>query len=256
MPAAFARSALCLALCCAASLAAGCKNRDGRVARLSDAPPAQRAADSFVHCIEMGSSQCVQSGDTVGGWDAFYILGWLGSGSPVSILEALPKELASHADAKNVQRRFVDEVERYSDAIRGAECDATDMQPIEPLVDQMASAATERMNRLGLWRGDMAEVMQGLVDEAHETLAGGFLVRVECEFDPHRLWIATREQQDGHQSVVGLTTLLPRMLGGEPPRRDDIADRLAGRSLGLASVQRTINEGAVHEWLPFPVEEF
>ena len=93
------------------------------------------------------------------------------------------------------------------------------------------------------------------VDEAHETLGGGFLVRLDCKHDPHRIWVATREV-DGHLSVVGLTTLLPRFIGGEPPERDDVADRLTSRSLGLANAQNTIVSGDVHPWLPFPIEEF
>lgn len=220
-----------------------------------DLAPSQRAANSFVHCVEMGNSSCVQTGDTVGGWDAFYILGWLGGGSPVSILEALPTELSLHADPRFVQRRFVTEVERYAAPIRGAECDATDLQPIDPLIDQVAEVAKERMTRLGLWQGDISTVLNGLVDEAHESLGGGFLVRLECNFDPHRFWVATRDV-DGHHSVVGLTTSLPRFIGGEPPSRDDVADRLESRSLGLATSQAAVVSGDVDLWLPFPIEEF
>lgn len=243
-----------LVLASLAVTAVACK-AEVKVTTLPDAPPPQRAAASFVHCIEMGSSQCIETGDTVGGWDAFYILGWLGGGSPVSILEALPSELEAHSDPRFVQRRFVTEVERYAEAIRGGACNAAEMQPIDPLIDQVAAVAEERMSRLGMWQGDMSEVMRGLVEEAHESLGGGYLVRMECDYDPHRMWLATRER-DGHYSVIGLTTYLPHFIGGEPPGREDVRDRLTSRSLGLANAQAPIIEGAVHAWLPFPVEEF
>lgn len=250
------RSIAALALTTAlAASASGCV-RGTVMAKLdSDLAPAQRAANSFLHCVEMGSSRCVKVEDTVGGWDAFYILGWLGGGSPMSILEALPNELSLHADPRFVQRRFVTEVERYAVPIRGAECDAGDLQPIDPLIDQVAQVANERMVRLGLWQGDMSGVMQGLADEAHETLGGGFLVRLDCSHDPHQLWVATREV-DGRHVVVGLTTLLPRFLGGAPPSREDVADRLVSHSLGLATSQAPVVAGDVDPWLPFPIEEF
>ncbi len=221
----------------------------------SDLAPAQRAANSFLHCVEMETSHCVQGDETVGGWDAFYILGWLGAGSPLSILEALPNELARHSDPRLVQRRFVAEVERYAAPIRGAECDAGDLQPIDPLIDQVADVAQQRMTKLGMWQGDMSGVMQGLVDEAHESLEGGFLVRADCKYDPYRLWVATRES-GGRHDVVGLTTLLPHFIGGVPPSRDDVAERLKSRSLGLATSQGAVVSGDVDPWLPFPIEEF
>ena len=151
--------------------------------------------------------------------------------------------------------RFVAEVESYAPAIRGAECDAAELQPIDPLIDQVTQVATERMTRLGMWQGDIGTVLQGLADEAHETLGGGFLVRLDCRYDPHRIWVATIEE-GGQHNVVGLTTLLPRFIGGEPPARDDVADRLNSRSLGLASAQVPVVSGDVDPWLPFPVEEF
>jgi len=246
------RSVAALALVGAAS---GCQHGTVTANLQNDLAPAQRAANSFVHCIEMNTSHCVQSQDNVGGWDAFYIMGWLGGGSPTSILAALPNELALHGDPTFVQRRFVAEVERYAAPIRGAECDATDLQPIDPLIDQVAVVANERMVRLGLWQGDMTHVMEGLVDEAHESLGGGFLVRLDCAHNPHHVWVATREE-DGHHSVVGLTTLLPHFLGGDRASRDDISDRLQSRSLGLASAQATLVSGDVDPWLPFPIEEF
>lgn len=232
-----------------------CKNQDIVAAPLPPEEAPRRAANSFIHCVEAETSACVQSGDTVGGWDAFYLLTWLAGGSPLSILEALPRELSAHADPLRVQRRFVEEVERYAPVIRGAECDAADMQPIDPLVDQVASVAAERVERLGLWGGNAASVIDGLADEAHETLGGGFLVRMDCPHDPHRLWVATH-QREGQHVVVGLTTLLPRFLGGESTGRQNVGDRLQSRSLGFSATGSPIQEGIVHAWLPFPVEVF
>lgn len=255
MPAAHLRSLVALALVGTVGLASGCVRGKTTAKLQNDLQPPQRAANSFIHCVEMGTSQCVRAEDTVGGWDAFYILGWLGGGSPVSILAALPTELSQHGDDRFVRRRFVAEVERYAPSIRGAECDAADLQPIDPLIDQVTQVATERMTRLGMWQGDIGTVLQGLADEAHETLGGGFLVRLDCRYDPHRIWVATIEE-GGQHNVVGLTTLLPRFIGGEPPERDDVADRLSSRSLGLATAQVPIVSGDVDPWLPFPIEEF
>jgi hypothetical protein len=232
-----------------------CRNDDIVAAPLPAEEAPRRAANSFVHCVEASTSGCVEAGETVGGWDAFYLLTWLGGGSPLSILEALPRELTAHADPLRVQRRFVDEVERYAPAIRGAECDAADMQPIDPLIDQVASVAAERVARLGLWAGNSAQVIEGLKEEAHDTLGGGYLVRMDCRYDPHRLWVATREREGAH-SVVGITTIIPRFLGGTIPAREAVGNRLQSRSLGLSSAAAPVQEGAVDPWLPFPVEVF
>jgi hypothetical protein len=247
--------ALAIALLCGAALpAAACKNRNTVATHLPREEPPRRAANSFVHCVESETSLCIKPGETVGGWDAFYLLMWLAGGSPVSILAALPSELAGHADPLRVQRRFVNEVERYAQALRGAACMASDMRPVDPLVDQVAGLAEQRLQRLGVWRGDMAEVVRGLVTEAHETLGGGYLVQVDCEHDPHRLWVATVER-DGQHRVVGMTTILPTFLGGTTPGRDQVTQRLRSRSLGL-STSAPLEGDNVHPWIAFPVEVF
>ena len=94
--------------CAALALAAApaCK-KDPPVVQLPNEPPQQRTAQSFIHCVEARTSQCVEAADLLGGWDAFYLLTWLGGGSPLAILEALPTELADHTDPRRVQRRFV-----------------------------------------------------------------------------------------------------------------------------------------------------
>lgn len=248
-------SACVLSLALVALSGPGCKNNDVVAAPLPPEEAPRRAANSFIHCVESGTSLCVRPGETVGGWDAFFLLTWLGGGSPLSILSALPRELAAHADPDLVQDRFVEEVERYAREVRGAECDAADMQPIEPLIDQVGQVAADRLVRLGMWQSGMSDVVGGLVAEAHETMGGGYLVRMDCAHDPHRLWVATIERDD-RQQVIGMTTLLPSFLGGQPPGREELSQRLRSRSLGLSVTQAPIVEGNVHPWIPVPVEEF
>jgi len=234
--------------------ASACK-KDPPVVRLPDEPPQQRAAQSFVHCVEARTSQCVEAAEQLAGWDAFYLLAWLGGGSPVAILTALPAELADHADPRRVQRRLVEEVERYASSMRGAECQSVSSQPIDPLVDQVASVATARLQQLGLWQGGMQAITEGLVTEAHESLGGGYLVRLDCQRDPFRLYVATRERE-GRHLVVGMTTLLPSFLDAEPSRREVVEQRLHSRPLGLANTSVPVAEGMVHPWVTIPVEEF
>jgi hypothetical protein len=234
---------------------AACKDRDTvKVPLPADDPPV-RAAASFVHCVEAGTSLCVKSENTAGGWDAFYLLTWLSTGSPVGILEALPQELVDHTDPQRVQDRFVEEVERYAISIRGAECDASKQFGMDKLIDDAAELARTRLERLGLWKRNMASVVDGLAAEAHDDLGGGYLVRLECVREPYRVYVATRER-DGQHHVVGMTTLLPQQLGGDAPSREAIEKRLQSQALGLDAAAAPINEGDVHAWLPFPVEEF
>lgn len=241
-------------LCCLLGASAAACKKDPPKVMLPSAPAQERAAQSFVHCVEASTSQCVQAAEQLAGWDAFYLLVWLAGGSPAAILEALPTELADHADPRQVQRRLVDEVERYAATIRGAACTSVSSQPIDPLVDQVAAVAAERLRKLGLWQGGMQAVSEGLVEEAHEGLGGGYLVRLDCERDPFRLYVATRER-DGRHEVVGMTTLLPEVVGGDPPSRAVVAERLRSRALGLSEASAPIVEGTVDPWLAFPVEE-
>ena len=247
--------AFAIALLCGAVVpGAGCKDKNKVTTHLPHEEPPRRAANSFVHCVESGTSLCIKAGETVGGWDAFYLLMWLAGGSPVSILGALPSELSRHGDPLHIQRRFVNEVERYAHALRGAACIASDMRPVDPLIDQVAGLAQERLQRLGMWRGDMADVLGGLVAEAHESLGGGFLVQLDCEHDPHRLWVATVER-DARHGVVGMTTILPTFLGGSSPGREQVTERLSSRSLGL-STSAPLEGSNVDPWIAFPVEVF
>lgn len=235
-------------------LAGGCRAKV-EIQVLPDEAPARRTAASFVHCVEMGTSQCVTSEQTAGGWDAFYLLAWLSDGSPVSILDALPAELARHQDPKYVQARLVDEVERYASTIRGAECSPSSMQEIGPLIDKAAAVASNRLAELGLWQGNLAKVVQGLAEEAHEDLDGGQLVKMDCSYDPHRLYVAST-RVEGVNRVVGMTTFMPQHLGGDIPDRDFVSERLQSRALGLSLASAPITEGTISPWMPFPVEIF
>src|SRR5262245_49300318 len=157
-------------LCLLLAFAGGCGRGRTLPSSLPTEEPPRRAAESFLHCVEAGTSGCVEAGDNHGGWDALHLLLWMASGSPVGILEALPTQLARHEDPLLVQDAFVDEVERYAEVVRGAECDSSASQPMHPLIDKAAAIASERLRRLGLQRSGMGKVIAGLQKEAHEQL--------------------------------------------------------------------------------------
>ncbi|MFO0634720.1 MAG: hypothetical protein U0168_17895 [Nannocystaceae bacterium] len=249
------RSTRGLAALLVVGLAAGACTRDRVIASaLPNEEPTRRAAESFVHCVEAGTSGCVAAGDNHGGWDALHLLLWLASGSPVGILEALPRQLGEHTNALVVQENFVREVERYATVMRGAECDSVSSQPAAQLIERAASSARKRLERLGMWRGELAEVVEGLRIEAHEELDGGALIRFDCMRDPYRVYLATHDH-GGRIVVVGMTTTLAPEFGGDVPSRRDVDVRLTSRPLGLGAAQVPIIEGAVDPWLPFPLEE-
>jgi hypothetical protein len=221
---------------------------------LPDEEPPRRAAESFIHCVEAGTSDCVAAGDNHAGWDALHLLLWFASGSPVGILEMLPEQLAAHGQALRVQGAFVEEVKRYATALRGAECESTSSQAVAPLIDQAATSAKSRLERLGMARTGLARVIDELRVEAHELLDGGHLVRLDCRYDPYRVYIATTET-GGRIAVVGMTTVLAPQFGGDSPSRADVDTRLSSAPLGLSGASLPLVEGAVNEWLPFPLEE-
>lgn len=235
-------------------LAFGCNRERILASSLPVEEPPRRAAESFLHCVEAGTSGCVAPGDNHGGWDALHLLLWMANGSPLGILEALPEQLARHEDPLTVQESFVGEVERYAEVVRGAECESTSAQPMPPLIDKAASRASTRLQALGLWRSGFGSVVEGLQREAHEQLDSGHLVRLDCGFDPYRVYLATHER-DGRIVVVGMTTVLDPSFGGDAPSRKDVDVRLGSRPLGLGNAQAPIIEGAVDPWLPFPLEE-
>jgi hypothetical protein len=237
-----------------AVLHAGCTGGRVIASSLPDEEPARRTAESFVHCVEVGTSGCVAPGETHGGWDALHMLLWMASGSPVGVLEALPVQLSAHGDPLAVQAAFVGEVERYATALRGAECESTMSQPAGPLIDKAASSAIARLERLGMSRTGLGRVIDELRAEAHGELDGGHLVRLDCTRDPYRVYLATADR-DGRISVVGMTTTLAPEFGGDAPSRRDVDVRLSSEALGLGRRSLPIVEGAVNEWLPFPLEE-
>jgi hypothetical protein len=235
---------------------AGCKAKV-EIKTLGDESPSRRTAASFVHCIEAGTSICVNQGNISGGWDAFYLLQWMADGSPVSVMYALPQELAAHEDPRMVQQRLVSEVERYANAVRGAECDPADAMQLTPLIDTAAQRAAERLQRLGMLEGNLQVIIEGLAEEAHAGLDGGELVRLDCRYDPYRLYIASRRsEEDGVQRVLGMTTMLPPSLGGDVPGRDVVSERLHSRAIGLDSAAPPLVDGGMNAWLPFEVELF
>lgn len=220
----------------------------------AEGEPARRAAQSFVHCVEQDGAGCVHNEPQMGAWDAFSMLGWLASGSPLSILQALPSELDNHRSPKAIQRHFVDQVERQREPLRGAECRAERVDRLDAMIPKLEEAARTRLTEMGLWSGDLDEVVAGLSDEAARGLGGGYLVSMRCAADPYELYIATTTEES-RQIVVGMMTVLPDFLGGEAPSRDNTAGQLRGTTLGKGQVG-VLPEGTVDSWVIIPVEEF
>jgi hypothetical protein len=239
----------------AATLAlAGCK-RTGETKAPDAGESARRTAQSFVHCVEQGGSVCVDTGARLGAWDAFSLLGWLATGSPISILQALPRELEHHKEARNIQRRFVDLVDRQREPLRGSECRAERSDPLDAMVPKLREVAQTRMTGLGLRTSELEAVVAGLSKEAGDGLRGGYLVSMRCQGEPWELYVATTTQEE-RQVVIGVMTRLPPVLGGTAPSRDSRTGRLAGVSIGDAGQLDIVSEGVVDRWVPVPVEVF
>jgi hypothetical protein len=235
------------------ALASGCRAPE-IASPLPGVSAEQRAAQSFVHCVEGGTSGCVATGDKHTGWDALHLMLWLATGSPLAVLDTLPAQLAAHADPRKAQAAFVDEVERYAISLRGAECAANGSQPLEQVIERAAKLSATRLERLGMWRRDLAQVVDGLRREAHDELDGGHLVRMSCTYDPFRVYLVTRAH-DGTTSVVGMTTTLDPSFGGDLPQRKNVRTRLASDALGLGGASAPVLEGTVDPWMPFPLED-
>jgi hypothetical protein len=237
----------------ALALLGACK-KEQETRKPAEGEPARRAAQSFVHCVEQGGSGCVHNDPALGAWDAFSMLGWLASGSPLSILQALPSELEHHKSPKRVQRRFVEQVERQREPLRGAECRAERVDKLDAMIPKLEQAAQTRLTEMGLWSGDLDAVVNGLSDEAGRGLGGGYLVSMRCASDPFEIYVATTTQEQ-RQIVVGVLTMLPDFLGGEAPGRDAADGRLRGITIGDATVG-VLQEGTIDPWVVIPVEEF
>jgi hypothetical protein len=243
-------AALILGLC---SLV-GCKTKSTEAATVGPTEPARRAALSFVHCVESDGGGCVQPDEKHGAWDAFALLHWMGSGSPVSILQALRRELDHHRDPYAIQDRFVALAARYREPLRGAECRPDAAAPVEDLLPTLVKRVETRLTNLGLWRSDLEGVVTNLAKEARKGLDEGWLVHVVCEGDPYEVWIATAKE-DERQVVVGMLTTLPVWLGGAELSEDQLEGRIRGldgpTSLGV------VREGVVDStWVPIAIEEF
>ncbi len=221
----------------------------------AEGEPARRAAKSFVHCVEAGGSGCVDAEISQGPWDAFSMLGWLASGSPLSILMALPRELEHHKDPRKVQRRFVEQVGRQRETLRGAECRPERVDSLDAMVPKLSEAAQQRLTAMGLWSGELDRVVSGLAGEASRGLSGGYLVSMRCQGEPFELYVATTTERE-KQVVVGLLMVLPEFLGGAAPNRNATSGRLRSISLTEDSKMNVVQEGAVDAWVSIPVEEF
>lgn len=243
-------------LLAAAVALAGCTKTTGEVRTIGPAEPAQRAATSFVHCVEVEGGGCVSRDPKQASWDAFALLQWLGGGSPISILQALRRELEHHRDPSAVQDRFVTVTSRYRVSLRGAECKPESATPMTELLPKLSSRVETRMQSLGLWREDLEQVVTVLLGEVEDGLADGWLVHMTCFGDPYELWIATAKQDD-RQVVVGMLTSLPSWLGGGQLDDERVEGRLAAGTLGNTTTLGVIREGTVDtRWVPIPIEEF
>ncbi|WP_146157585.1 hypothetical protein [Enhygromyxa salina] len=233
-----------------------CQPKTGEVQTVGPAEPAQRAATSFVHCVESEGGGCVTLDPKLGSWDAFALLHWLGAGSPTSILQALRRELEHHRDPYAVQNRFVNVTARYREPLRGAECSPESARPIAELLPRVVSHVQTRMKSLGLWRDEFEQLVNGLASEADDGLADGWLVHMTCFGDPYEIWVATAKE-DERQVVVGMLTSLPAWLDGGPLVDEHVEGRIRNRSVSNTTTLGVIREGTVDtRWIPIPIEEF
>ncbi len=236
--------------------ASGCQGKEQTARPVPPTVPAQRAAQSFVHCIEIDGGGCVTNFPEFAAWDAFSMLGWLASGSPTSILESLPRELNHHGSQRSIQQRFVSIVDDQSMVLRGAECTPENATAFSELLPKLRQAVEERMTAMGLWGPDLEAVVDGLTQEAGRGLQDGYLIGMKCQSDPWRVYMATSK---GEQRfiVVGMMMELPEFLGGDSVARDASSGRLRSINLGRnATTMSTALEDTIHPWVPIPVQEF
>ncbi len=236
------------------ALVAGCKGDGATAPPVGETTPARRAATSFVHCVEQNGGMCVRAEPKFGSWDAFAMLGWLSSGAPTSILAALPRELQRHQDPRLIQIHFVNQVDRNSQQIRGAECHVADTVAFSELLPKLRMSVEDRMKKMGLWGTDLQRVVEGLDQEAREGLVDGYLVAMQCETAPYELYVATASDEERFV-VVGMLVELPGFLGGEAVARDSATLRLRPISLGRRKLG-FVDENAVDPYVQIPVEEF
>ncbi len=236
--------------------AGGCHVEEAGVSPARPSMPARRAAMSFVHCVETGGGGCVRNSDKQRAWDAFAFLGWLANGSPTSILQALPRELAHHRDPRLVAKRFVEQARRLREPVRGSECSDQDARPVSELIPKVRVHVEQRMTGFGLWGAQMLSIVDRLEATASAGLGDAYLVHMHCQADPHDLWVAATTEGDRY-TVVGVMTGLPDYLGGDAPGREAVETRIQSTSLGSVVGEGPVREGRVDSrWIPVPVEEF
>lgn len=241
------------ALLCALPGLGACKSDDG-VTNKPVAPTERprRASVAFVRCIEQSGAGCVEMSGQLGAWDAFSVLGWLASGSPLGILRRLPQELAHHSDRNLVLRRFTAAAGRIQQPLRGAECEAKNVIELDPLIPELERAATARLQNIGIWNGDLETVVQGLAKESR-GLKGGYIVEMGCMSEPYSFYVATA--QDGErQLAVGLLSGLPEFLGGHSPSREIVERSLQAKTLDAGMGAGDSN--LIHPWIPVAPEGF
>ena len=228
-----------------------CKPKDDAV---RPPPPAtefpRRAAIAFVRCVEQSGSQCVEGSEQLGAWDAFSVMGWLASGSPVGILRNIRRELAHHSNGRAVLRRFVATTEAMREPLRGAECNAERVIELDPLLAQLHPATKTRLENVGIWNTDIERVVDGLLTESGQ-LRGGYLVEMTCLGAPYSFYVATAVDGERHMAV-GLLSGLPEFLGGSAPSREVVERSL--KSTKIDPGMEVVAEGIAHPWLNFPVE--
>ncbi len=234
----------------------GCPKTTTEARTIGPAEPAQRAAVSFVHCVEQEGGACVTRDPNYGSWDAFALLNWLGAGSPTAILQALRRELEHHRDPLAIQERFVVLAARYREPLRGAECQPESAVPMTELLPKLVGRVEGRMQKLRLWRSDLEQVVAGLAHEAEDGLGEGWLVRMTCYGDPYEIYVATTKRDD-RQVVVGILPSLPGYLGGQPLSDEVVEGRIRTRTPSTSTTLGVIREGTVDtRWVPIPIEEF
>lgn len=245
---------LALTLCALSPL--GCRGASVELRTVGPDEPARRAAQSFVHCVEQDGGGCVGREGAQGAWDAFSILHWMATGSPLSLLEALGRELDHHRDPLAIEDRFVAQAGRYRETLRGAECRPDEAASVAELLPRLVARVEARMEAIGLWAADLEAVVEGLAEEAGRGLGEGWLVRMVCYGDPYQLWVATSAEAE-RQVVVGMVADLPVWLGGRPLDEDTVEGRLRSPALAGSQTLGVVREGTVDSrWLPIPSEEF
>jgi hypothetical protein len=218
--------------------------------------PAQRAAQSWVHCLEQNGGACVSNYQQFASWDAYALLGWLASGSPTSILAGLRQELQHHRDERSVQRRMIAISDAAAAELRGAECRSVDVMEFTDVIPKLEEAAKARMRYFGLLNGQMETIIQGLVAEATDGLNTGYFVTMECVNEPYATYVAAAEHEN-HYIVAGMMLELPDYLGGSRPIRSRDTGELLPMRTGVSKATETSAvEGTVHPWINIVVEEF